>query len=154
MIAPDAIRRSAPSKPRRLGERPGRLDDAKVAPEQPGGGEKSLAMERRFMREIGDLPHALTNEDEQKRRLESRPANPDKKWNETSTDFAPWCVIPANRKWHRNLVIARAIADTLESLDPQFPRRRRASTESRSRTEHGGSRPHEKAPKNHSPDSA
>ncbi len=85
------------------------------------------------------------SKDEQKRRLESRLADPNKKWkfstndlkeraywedyqrafedaiNETSTDFAPWYVIPANKKWYRNLVIARAIADTLESLDPRFP---------------------------------
>jgi hypothetical protein len=29
--------------------------------------------------------------------------------------------VPANRKWYRNLVIARAIADTLEVMNPQFP---------------------------------
>ncbi len=85
------------------------------------------------------------SKDEQKRRLESRLADPDKKWKfstndlkerarwedyqrafedaiaETSTDYAPWHVISANKKWYRNLVIARAIADALEALDPQFP---------------------------------
>lgn len=85
------------------------------------------------------------SKDEQKRRLESRLADPDKRWkfstsdikeraywedyqrafedaiNETSTDYAPWYVVPANKKWYRNLVIARAIADTLEAMDPQFP---------------------------------
>jgi hypothetical protein len=30
-------------------------------------------------------------------------------------------VIPANKKWYRNLVVARAIADTLEALDPKYP---------------------------------
>jgi hypothetical protein len=30
-------------------------------------------------------------------------------------------VIPANKKWYRNLVIARTIADTLEALNPQYP---------------------------------
>jgi hypothetical protein len=30
-------------------------------------------------------------------------------------------VIPANKKWYRNLVIARIIADALEAMDPQFP---------------------------------
>ena len=85
------------------------------------------------------------SKDEQKRRLESRLADPDKKWkfstndlkeraywedyqrafedaiHATSTDYAPWYVIPANKKWYRNLVIARTIADTLEEIGPQFP---------------------------------
>lgn len=30
-------------------------------------------------------------------------------------------MVPANRKWFRNLVIARTVADTLEAMDPQFP---------------------------------
>jgi polyphosphate kinase 2 (PPK2 family) len=38
-----------------------------------------------------------------------------------STECAPWYVIPANRKWFRNLVISRILVDTLESLDMQFP---------------------------------
>jgi len=29
--------------------------------------------------------------------------------------------VPANKKWFRDLVIARTIADTLEAMDPQFP---------------------------------
>jgi PPK2 family polyphosphate:nucleotide phosphotransferase len=85
------------------------------------------------------------SKDEQKRRLESRLADPDKRWkfskndikerafwddyqaafedaiNECSTHHAPWYVVPANKKWYRNLVVARTIADTLEALDPQFP---------------------------------
>ncbi|MFC2177344.1 polyphosphate kinase 2 family protein [Actinomycetota bacterium] len=40
---------------------------------------------------------------------------------ETSTDYAPWYVIPANRKWYRNYVIGKIILDTLESLDMKFP---------------------------------
>lgn len=83
--------------------------------------------------------------DEQKRRLESRLANPDKHWKFSSNDLkerifwdeymtafeeaisqcstvhAPWYVVPANKKWYRNLVVARAIADTLEAMNPQFP---------------------------------
>jgi PPK2 family polyphosphate:nucleotide phosphotransferase len=83
--------------------------------------------------------------DEQKRRLESRLADPDKRWkfssndlkeraywddyqaafedavNECSTDYAPWYVVPANKKWYRNLVVARTIADTLEAMNPKFP---------------------------------
>jgi len=85
------------------------------------------------------------SKDEQKRRLESRLADPEKRWkfssndikeraywdayqeafedaiSETSTEYAPWYVVPANKKWYRNLVIARAIADTLEAMDPEFP---------------------------------
>lgn len=38
-----------------------------------------------------------------------------------STSYAPWYVIPANKKWYRNLVVARIIADTLEAMHPRFP---------------------------------
>lgn len=85
------------------------------------------------------------SKDEQKRRLESRLADPNKHWkfssndlkeralwdsymtafedaiNNCSTEYAPWYVVPANKKWYRNLVIARTIADTLEALNPQYP---------------------------------
>jgi len=85
------------------------------------------------------------SKDEQKRRLESRLTNPDKRWkfssndlkerllwddyqkafedaiNNCSTGYAPWYVVPANNKWYRNLVIARTIADTLEAMNPQYP---------------------------------
>ncbi len=39
----------------------------------------------------------------------------------TSTDWAPWHVIPADHKWFRNLVVARTVAGTLEALDPRWP---------------------------------
>jgi PPK2 family polyphosphate:nucleotide phosphotransferase len=82
---------------------------------------------------------------EQKRRLERRLANPDKRWkfsaddlkeralwddyqaafedaiNACSTPNAPWYAVPANKKWYRNLVVARTIADTLEAMDPRYP---------------------------------
>jgi PPK2 family polyphosphate:nucleotide phosphotransferase len=85
------------------------------------------------------------SKEEQKRRLQSRLDNPDKRWKfssadikeraywddyraafddaltNCSTDHAPWYVVPANKKWYRNLVIARTIADTLAEIDPQFP---------------------------------
>jgi len=38
-----------------------------------------------------------------------------------STDVAPWFVIPANRKWARNLVIADIVANALRMLDMRFP---------------------------------
>ena len=85
------------------------------------------------------------SKDEQKRRLQARLDDASKHWkfsyndlkerafwddyqgafedavNATSTPFGPWYVVPANKKWYRNLVIARTIADTLEAMDPQFP---------------------------------
>lgn len=85
------------------------------------------------------------SKDEQKARLEARIADPDKRWKfdpadlverkswdayqaafsdaltRCSTPHAPWHVVPANRKWFRNLVVARTIADTLEAMDPRFP---------------------------------
>ena len=85
------------------------------------------------------------SKDEQKRRLESRLEDPDKRWkfstndikerafwdsyqeafedaiSKCSTEYAPWYVVPANKKWYRNLVIARTVADTLEAMDPQYP---------------------------------
>ncbi len=38
-----------------------------------------------------------------------------------STEYAPWYVIPANRKWFRNLAISRILVKALESMDMQFP---------------------------------
>ena len=85
------------------------------------------------------------SKDEQKERLESRLVNPDKHWKfnpddlkdralwdnfmetyedllpRTSTEHAPWFVVPANRKWYRNLVVARIMVDTLKKLDMKFP---------------------------------
>ncbi len=85
------------------------------------------------------------SKDEQKKRLQSRLDDPDKRWKFSSADIkerafwddyqrafehalgncstenAPWYVVPANKKWYRNLVVARTIADTLAAIDPQFP---------------------------------
>lgn len=82
---------------------------------------------------------------EQKERLEARLVNPDKHWkvnpddlkdreqwddfmeayeeliSKTSTEYAPWYVVPANRKWYRNLVVARIMVDTLKKLDMKYP---------------------------------
>lgn len=82
---------------------------------------------------------------EQKRRLEARLADPAKHWKvnpddlvdrahwddfmtayedvmtKTSTEFAPWYVVPADRKWYRNLCVARIMLDTLQKLDMEFP---------------------------------
>ena len=38
-----------------------------------------------------------------------------------STDDAPWFVIPANRKWFRNLAIADIVVEAMESLEMKYP---------------------------------
>ncbi len=40
---------------------------------------------------------------------------------ETSTDNAPWYVVPADRKWFRNLLVSRIAVDTLDGLAMAFP---------------------------------
>ena len=83
--------------------------------------------------------------EEQKERFQDRLDRPDKNWKfragdledralwddfmaaytdaleRTSTDDAPWYVVPADRKWVRNLCIARILRHHLEALDPQYP---------------------------------
>jgi len=85
------------------------------------------------------------SKDEQKRRLEARLQNPKKHWKfnpddladrlywddfmeayqetieATSTEFAPWYIVPADRKWYRNLCVARIMLDTLQQLDMKPP---------------------------------
>jgi PPK2 family polyphosphate:nucleotide phosphotransferase len=85
------------------------------------------------------------SKDEQKKRLEARLADAEKHWkfsvgdlaerklwadymaayqdaiNKTSTEAAPWYVVPANKKWYRNLVIASVIVNTLEGLKMSYP---------------------------------
>jgi len=82
---------------------------------------------------------------EQRKRLEARLERPEKRWKfkledlemrkrwdqlmegyeaaltETSTDWAPWYVVPADRKWVRNVAVARVLVDTLERLGPRYP---------------------------------
>jgi polyphosphate kinase 2 (PPK2 family) len=41
--------------------------------------------------------------------------------NATSTPWAPWTVVPADSKTHRNLMIATILRDTLKALDLRFP---------------------------------
>jgi polyphosphate kinase 2 (PPK2 family) len=85
------------------------------------------------------------SKDEQKERLEERIRDPEKRWkfNEgdleerklwtnykkafedvmaaTSTEHAPWYIVPANRKWYRNLVVADRIVDVLEAMKIKTP---------------------------------
>jgi len=83
--------------------------------------------------------------EEQKERLQARLDDPTKQWkfnvgdlkerelwdqytaayedaiNLTSMPWAPWYVVPANRKWYRNLVVARVIVETLRGFDMHWP---------------------------------
>lgn len=85
------------------------------------------------------------SKDEQKERLQERVADPDKHWKfdvqdleerqywndyqrayekairETDADHAPWYVIPADSKTHRNLAIASIVLDTMESMKLAYP---------------------------------
>jgi PPK2 family polyphosphate:nucleotide phosphotransferase len=40
---------------------------------------------------------------------------------QTSTQHAPWYIIPANHKWFRDLAISEIIADTLEEMELNLP---------------------------------
>ncbi|HBE72603.1 MAG TPA: polyphosphate kinase, partial [candidate division Zixibacteria bacterium] len=86
------------------------------------------------------------SKDEQKRRLQERLADPTKNWkmnpddlkerarwdeyqkayeaalSECGTKWAPWHVIPADKKWFRNLAVSQAIIETLEGLRMKFPK--------------------------------
>jgi hypothetical protein len=39
----------------------------------------------------------------------------------TSTNEAPWYVIPSNHKWFRNLAVSQIVGDTMADLDLAFP---------------------------------
>jgi PPK2 family polyphosphate:nucleotide phosphotransferase len=83
--------------------------------------------------------------DEQRERLQARYDDPAKRWkfsmgdlderrrwdeyvaafeealSRCSTPHAPWHVIPANRKWFRNLAVAEILGEVIADLDPQYP---------------------------------
>jgi len=83
--------------------------------------------------------------DEQRERLQERLDDPEKRWKfrvadlddrrrwadyarayeeairETSTEWAPWYVVPADHNWVRNLAVAELLVEVLERLDPQLP---------------------------------
>jgi PPK2 family polyphosphate:nucleotide phosphotransferase len=40
---------------------------------------------------------------------------------ETSTEWAPWYVVPADRNWLKALAVGELLVDALERLDPQLP---------------------------------
>src|SRR4051794_27237483 len=39
----------------------------------------------------------------------------------TSTEWAPWYMVPSDHKWYRNLVVAKTVAAVLEGMDPRWP---------------------------------
>ena len=83
--------------------------------------------------------------DEQRQRLLARLEDPTKYWKfsaddleerklwdayttayeevleRTSTDLAPWYVVPADKKYLRDLLVAEVVAETLERMDPKYP---------------------------------
>jgi PPK2 family polyphosphate:nucleotide phosphotransferase len=83
---------------------------------------------------------------EQTARLRARLEDPEKNWKSSEADFkerqywpqyvkayedvlsrcstkvAPWFVIPANKKWFRNLAVSQILVETLAAMDPQFPK--------------------------------
>lgn len=85
------------------------------------------------------------SKDYQKQRLQRRLDNPEKRWkfnradlverqrwdsyqfafeemlNRCSTPLAPWYVIPAERRWYRDLLVVRTLVDTLESWQMSYP---------------------------------
>jgi PPK2 family polyphosphate:nucleotide phosphotransferase len=83
--------------------------------------------------------------DEQRERLMERLERPDKHWKynpgdvdererwaqymdayqtvleRTSTPYAPWHVVPANRKWYARLAVQQLLLGALREIDPQWP---------------------------------
>ena len=39
----------------------------------------------------------------------------------TSTEHAPWLLVPSDRKWYRNLAVAQVLRETLQRMDPRWP---------------------------------
>jgi polyphosphate kinase 2 (PPK2 family) len=42
--------------------------------------------------------------------------------NATSTEWAPWYIIPSDQKTSRNLMISSIVLEKLKEMDPQFPK--------------------------------
>jgi PPK2 family polyphosphate:nucleotide phosphotransferase len=85
------------------------------------------------------------SKEEQRRRFLARIEHPEKNWkfeagdiaerrhwdeyqeafsqmlSATSTPWAPWYVVPADRKWFARVCVAAIVATTLAELDPRFP---------------------------------
>lgn len=48
---------------------------------------------------------------------------------ETSTEHAPWLVIPADQKWVARVLVSQAILDAMEKIDPRYPELEREALE-------------------------
>ncbi|MCY1526267.1 Polyphosphate:ADP phosphotransferase [compost metagenome] len=48
---------------------------------------------------------------------------------ETSTEKAPWYVIPADKKWYTRLATSQVIADTFKSLNLKYPQLPKAESD-------------------------
>jgi PPK2 family polyphosphate:nucleotide phosphotransferase len=83
--------------------------------------------------------------EEQRQRLQARLDDPTKRWKfrpedldartrwdayqtayedaitETSTDVAPWWIVPSDRRWVRDVAVATLLLETFRRLDPKFP---------------------------------
>jgi len=86
------------------------------------------------------------SKDEQRKRMLARIDDPKKNWKLSPADFeerkywddyvkaydaaltrcstkaAPWFIIPANKKWYRNLAVSRILVETLSALNMKFPK--------------------------------
>jgi PPK2 family polyphosphate:nucleotide phosphotransferase len=86
------------------------------------------------------------SKDEQKKRFQQRINDPDRQWKISESDFderkywsdytaafedmltrcnglyAPWYIIPSNKKWFRNLAVSHVIAETMENMHMKFPK--------------------------------
>jgi hypothetical protein len=40
----------------------------------------------------------------------------------TATPYAPWFVVPADKKWFTRLVVAAAVVDAMHDLDLRYPK--------------------------------
>ena len=58
--------------------------------------------------------------------------------NRCNTDAAPWHVVPADRKWHRNLAVTRLLVEHLEAMDLHWPKATFDVNEQRARVEQLG----------------
>jgi PPK2 family polyphosphate:nucleotide phosphotransferase len=86
------------------------------------------------------------DKEEQKRRLEERLNDPSKQWKfsasdvrerkfwpeymkayedalgRTSTESSPWYIVPANKKWFRDVLVSTVIVERLEALGMEYPK--------------------------------
>ena len=87
------------------------------------------------------------SKEEQLARLEARRDDPSKRWKlkvddfaerefwddytaafdemlkRTSTEIAPWYLVPADRKWYRDWAVSTILVDVLKEMDPRYPER-------------------------------